>query len=500
MDNLDYLKPGFDLSSLRVVDLRQVLHDNDVSFRSSVNKQQLIKLVREEVIAKASQTTRHSEIPKKGKEALDNLSSDNADLNADLKKTPARTFRSPAKKSESVRSSPKKKAARSRSPSSSHLNEVTLSEPEAETQISRSPSKSAKTLSSKHQKSTPLKSRKLAQKIHSPIDTAGHLQPDVAMLNAQSGVKRISKSSTRPENGPRRSFSPKNPFQSNLLGGDENVLRQVMPNYSSKSDETEMSENDIRRCPPAYEPFMRDVSSLKASPAFETILRKSFSPESTSKSAPKPSITDLTLKDNSSAHESIKSETTAKMQHDVRNNKRKVERSILQNVLLAIILVTITLSFAIFREQKICIGYCGPTEGSDELTNLLPLSFRPDCAACPLHGICGNKLELNCEEGYRVDDQTLLGRLGLSFVAPWNRFCARDRSTSMKVEMVKNQISSTLKNHADNLKDGADTDLGIEVEKLKRKISELKTVRNTIFLQSVNDIFRMMYPRMRYQT
>lgn len=58
MDRSDFLEPGFDPSSLKVAELRGILHGHEVSFPSSAKKADLIQLFNENIVPKAADLLR----------------------------------------------------------------------------------------------------------------------------------------------------------------------------------------------------------------------------------------------------------------------------------------------------------------------------------------------------------------------------------------------------------------------------------------------------------
>jgi Man1-Src1p-C-terminal domain/HeH/LEM domain len=84
LDDLDYLSPGFDLTTLTVPRLRAILVNHDVSYPSSAKKAQLITIFEQEVLPKARKLLRDRERVRRTSAGITDMSSQsNSEANDD---------------------------------------------------------------------------------------------------------------------------------------------------------------------------------------------------------------------------------------------------------------------------------------------------------------------------------------------------------------------------------------------------------------------------------
>src|SRR5271156_2394387 len=83
-EELEYLQPGFDLNTLKVANLRNILVKHDVEFPSSAKKAELIQLVTDGVLPKRKKLlAAHARVKRTSKGIIDVPSSQESTIDGD---------------------------------------------------------------------------------------------------------------------------------------------------------------------------------------------------------------------------------------------------------------------------------------------------------------------------------------------------------------------------------------------------------------------------------
>ncbi|KAJ8603447.1 hypothetical protein MRB53_042144 [Persea americana] len=518
IESNEYLDPAFDSQSLKVVELRRIFFEHDVDFKTTAKKAELVQIFNEEIRPRAKDLLRSKTSPAKSSNKVETVggaspvvlptttprrgpgrprknAANESDEPTTVKKEPstARKASAPATGRKSVgrpRKHPKpesdeesstpatnKRHASSRSKSAASADETTATEDEVEDKKPKSEKRSfASTFSSLN----PFQSG-------SPPTSASPAK------RRQTAVPNSTQKLSPPKKADRRKTDiPLTPSSlSSAAGTDEVEMNFAHP------EKTPKNLNPFKN----RESFMPSVSSLKASPAFQSAAQR--------------------RKENDLARNQLRGSDADEDEHVVTSQKagrktvstsrakKQLVRAVdshpikeaLQWLLLLSVLLTLAYGAERYRQEKLSAGYCGvdslpvvPPPHASELERAIHW-LRPQCTPCPPHGVCSPGFQLRCEDEFVKKEHPL----SLSGYLPISGHCEPDTEKLRKIQIVANEIIETLRDRTANAECGYATtptssEVGMSRDELKavlqqKKSSSISTEQfETLFSHAIDDI------------
>jgi hypothetical protein len=118
---------------------------------------------------------------------------------------------------------------------------------------------------------------------------------------------------------------------------------------------------------------------------------------------------------------------------------------LLSRGLLAIAIVFLACFGQLWRQEKFTVGYCGIGSPSDRIAGMdIPEwadVLRPSCETCPQHAICRSDLKTDCEKGFVLKHHPL----SLGGLLPLPPTCEADGETAKRVKAVADRIVDELR-------------------------------------------------------
>ena len=426
LDDMDYLSPSFDPTSLTIPKLRSIFVEHDISFPASAKKPQLIDIFTRELVPRSRKILAARErVRRTSKGITDMPSSQEGTVNGEqdddtssmpppalphaTKRKPRQTSRIMVDDGDSAPSGGRTSSSRKRS--SKHARS---SDTETDQRVDT-------------QRSSPRRNRRSGStptlKVEEPDDPA-----------------------TRP---PMRSsaFSDENPFQSGsspliatearrksaVSGGDRRKSlskRRKTAGVPSTEESTHKKEDGI--LVPSSKTFNIPTSRvrgtrIKQEPSDGLEAGEEFSPEETLE---------------------LVRERARNGERDILppRRKRPLKPSLVPKSAPWVILTSLLSGYALwFRQEKLAVGYCGVGRPSAALSNVqLPqwASFlQPTCELCPPHAYCYERMETRCERDFVLNPHPL----SLSGIVPLPPTCEPDGEKARRVKAVADRAVEELR-------------------------------------------------------
>ena len=447
-DELNYLAPDFDPTSITIPRLRSILVAYNVPYPSSAKKAQLVQLFKENVSPKAKGVlAAHSRTKRSDKGITDIPSSQEDDI--------IKTEEDPTdSKLSSVR-----KVARRNGRKSPKL--------EAEGHLSSLPATNSKP--SKKQVSEP---RQITGKHGRASDLTASAQPASRRSRPNHGQQHEGQMDGMLENAEATTaespFSTDNPFQrSSSPLVPESVKEKRRKTDGAPENRQRMKEKTSRRKTASSLPQNRDYNvSVPSSRNFE------------------PSVSSIQKFDrNRNYNEPIAGEEMDKSGLSDKPYKaiprlpksNKYSYGAMKVAPWAITFAMIAGFGTFWRQEKLRLGYCGLEAPSTSLGGVqIPdwASFlRPQCEPCPQHAYCYPELHTVCENGF-VEVPHPLSLRGLVPLPPT---CEPDTDAMIKVKRVADRAVEQLRERNAKWECGESTDgNGNRIDSAAISESELK--------------------------
>jgi Man1-Src1p-C-terminal domain/HeH/LEM domain len=396
-DDLSYLQPGFNPSTLTVARLRSILLTHGINYSSSAKKGDLIQVFNDELTPRAKKIlSAHRRIQRSSRGIEDAASSVASTIDADEEEMPPPKS-SPVKRG---RGRPRKTE---RSPTDDE-SEQTL--------VTPAPPSTAKKVRSKSAKNK--ERRTVSRTATTPAARQSEdSDPDT--------WKRYGKDSP---------FSAENPFQS---GGssppDPQTTKRRRTDGPTPGDDKKHRASSSRRKTDntsvlRHSSTVVDVpiavaqDGVEAGEEFEPSERAELELERTS-------------------------DNTAVI--PVRRSRARGGNGILLPLVTGLLVALLSVPAYFWRQEKLQVGYCGIGHQSDLIGGVeIPEwaeKLRPTCEPCPQHGICFHNLETKCEKGFVLKQHPL----SLGGIVPLPPTCEADGETPRRVKYVADAILDQLR-------------------------------------------------------
>ncbi|KAK9454828.1 Man1-Src1p-C-terminal domain-containing protein [Dipodascopsis uninucleata] len=456
MDDLSYLEPGFDPSTLKVPELRRMLVLHEVQFPSSAKKAMLVDLFKEHISSKSSAILAARANEKQNSTAIldANLSSAISTSTPQVPKT--RSSRRPRSSSiKSIRKSLAKEKERTKEA------EDTTTEEEKPTEesivVKRTPSRSRKSLTStktpKAEPRTEGKNEVLRETIHiqePTVESEIHFSQDNPFQTPTSSIRGRKKSSIG-----RKSSAPASEHRVSPPQADLRLQQQYL-----------------------HEPSPSRAIRYQLSPEPQTPLFSSdMFTQRTHFSELSPDVV------NHISDGDIPSavyETDEATENDRRSSKLLGRSSYtfpLTVFLSWIIVVGLLSAFMWWRSEKFKLGFCEvlhDTSYQDENSILanIPLALRPECTPCPAHARCFEDFKLECDSEF-MPKYSIWSFGGLLPIPP---SCVPDTQKVQRASILMDAALDLLRERYALVEcDGKDNDPTLPVVDVQEKLYRMKS-------------------------
>ena len=457
-DELAYLSPSFDPSSLTMPKLRNVLMSHNISYPASAKKPQLVDIFNQNLKPKARKLlAARDRVRRTSRGITDMPSSLEGNSDGDNDEDIAGSMLPPPNRNISRR-------RKSRIGDRVSMETSTIESP-AKTPASRKSS-------SKHARPSDTETDHEIESKGPPVR-----KPRNSKVEAQTKSRGSADGAVRP---PMRgsAFSDENPFQSGSspLAPDENRRKSAgIIKDRRKSSSSRRTTEGV----PSSAKGQQDRVLVPTSRTFE--LPVSRLKQSTQGSRPNDGVE---IGENFTPEEQLElvreRARNGEAESLLPRKKRPQTSSVIPRSAPWVIFIAVLGGYATWwRQEKLAVGYCGIGRPSLALLDMqIPgwaSALQPTCEPCPQHAICFERMETKCEHDFILKTHPL----SLGGLVPLPPTCEPDSEKVQRIKTVADRAVEELrerKAHAEcgNLIDdeGKQIPVEIEVEKLKEKVAQ----------------------------
>lgn len=442
-DELEYLSPSFDPSSLTVPRLRGILMSYDISYPSSAKKSDLIDIFTQELLPRARKIlAARSRIKRSSRGITDMPSSQEGTVNGDGDDD-----------STSMPPPVVPPASRSKSRKSDRTERnLTVGEDEVARTPRNGASSGGKLRPNKHAR---------------PSDTETDMETP-----RRSSVRKTRRSEALPTVESRPSedatvrpplgesvFSHDNPFQSGSspLARTESRRRSAgLSNERRKSSSARRRTDGVARAG-TTKIKQEDGIVVPSVEVFEIPLNRISKPKLEAKEEEVEEEEDgVVAGEEFTPQEQLElvRARAANGERDIlppRKKKRTRKSSGVPTSAPWVIILTLFMGYALWwRQEKLQTGYCGIGRSSDALSNVqIPewaTILLPQCEPCPRHAICSENLETTCDQDFVLKPHPL----SLGGLLPLPPTCEPDGEKARRVKAVADRAIESLRERRAN--------------------------------------------------
>jgi hypothetical protein len=467
-DELEYLAPGFDPSTLTVPRLRSILVSHDISYSASAKKSQLIDIFNEKLVPRSRKLLKERAKVRRTSAGIETVpSSQESTATADEDEVPSLPVADTrSKRSRSTRAStyesledptPRKTPGRRR---------TTRTPAEVETPVAEPPTVGPSARSSR--KST-------------------------AVLD----VKNEDFETPKPKTLDESPFSNDNPFQS---GSSPLVQTEKRRKSESRKTESSVRKSTSRRRK-TEEPYIKqeDADDFGVPTSSKTVqLPVSSLRKSSVKKEPHATV-EAGEEFTEEEQRALTREGDARNDLTTSRSRRRIRKAKQNNTLRHATTMILTVLLGIYavwwRKEKIEVGFCGVGKPATTLANLqVPewLDFlQPQCESCPQHAYCYYDMEVRCERGF----VQRLHPLSLGGLIPLLPTCEPDGEQARKVQAVADRAVEELRDRRAKFECGELSEDGTKVKTVEIPESSLKATvsakrRRTMTDEEFEDLWK----------
>lgn len=440
-DEMEYLSPSFDPSSLTVPRLRAILVSHDISYPASAKKSQLIDIFARDLVPRSRRIlAARSRIKRTSRGIIDMPSSQEGTVDGDG--------------DDDTGSMPPPLApptSRARSRKSDRI--------AGEDKVANSSLNGASSIG--RQRST-----KHARPSDTETDMETPRRPSVRR-SRRSEVTPIVQSKlsedppTRPQLG-QSVFSHENPFQS---GSSPLTPTESRRRSAGVSNERRKSSSARRRTEGVVRAGTSKIKQedgivVPSVKTFEVPLARSSKP----KLEPEEEDDGVEAGEEFTPQEQLElvRARAANGERDIlppRKTKRTQKSSVVPKSAPLMILLTLFVGYAMWwRQEKLQVGYCGIGRSSDASSGLQTLewagAFLPQCEPCPQHAVCYDNLATTCDQDFVLKPHPL----SLGGLVPLPPTCEPDGEKARKVKAVADRAIEDLRDRRAKWECGTLTD------------------------------------------
>lgn len=519
IDNYEYLEPSFDPQVLRIAELRRIFYEHNIDFKTSAKKAELIQIFNEDIKPHGAEILRARRDPARYSNKIEEVG---------VPQSPAVFAQSPTK-------TPRRGPGRPR--------KHPLPEDEASFAAKKEPGTAKKSVGRPRKvpkletddTPTPEKTTSKAPAASSRKTEKSERASSPELPSHQGGgvLKRTSQLLEDLHDSANSSFSSLNPFQSDSSpppASSPSKRRQTaIPNSTQKlapplakaarrktdlpvtpsSISSVPGTNDIEitftrtgRTPSIpssvrkQERFMPSISSLKASPAFQTAAQKRKE-NSLASNQLLSSNTDHEFTDDDVEHEEDlvhDDSLTPARKLLSKHNPSSSLKDFLKLATISSLVAGTAFGANLYRNEKFKAGYCGvdsypvttPVGASD--WDMLVHRVVPQCVPCPPHAICRPGFRMICEDEF----QKVYPPASLGGLLPVSPVCVPDTEKLQRIRIVAEEIVQTLRDRTASVECGYETapvdgNIAMSAEELKAALSAKKS--STITAEQFDVLF-----------
>ncbi|KAL9623658.1 MAG: hypothetical protein Q9160_002114 [Pyrenula sp. 1 TL-2023] len=453
-EDLGFLQPGFDLSSLTVPKLRSILVSYDIPYPASAKKPQLIQLMQTELLPKAKKILNARSRTKASAKGIVDVPSSQESTQESTQDESDRGELMPPPPVPRTPSRGRKKRNTDIAPTIETEEEAPRTA--RKTPGRRSTAKHARASSTETETHTDTSIRPSARKTRksqagaTPVVEAA--APHVKITEPDFAIKReFADTDESP-------FSTDNPFQSGSSPSSRDRRRSKdMKRRSAGTSSVDRRKSSSKQrqttSPPTTVPIKQeDGIAVPSRKTFEFPVSRFQQPESDS-----PKIKEEEI----SPSEEFTPEAQLELVRDraaegyssrdmIPSRKtRKRQTSSFAKTIPWTLLLLLTTSFAYYwRGEKLEIGYCGvgkPTWSITQSTAKLPQwvndALQPTCEPCPQHAYCYADFEARCDKDFVLKPHPL----SLGGLVPLPPTCEPDSEKLRKMTSVANRAIEELR-------------------------------------------------------
>ena len=425
-DELEYLQPSFDPSSVTVPKLRNILMTHDIRYPASAKKPELIDVFNMELRPRARKLLAARDRVRRTSQGITYVPSSQEDSVDD--ESEGRTSMPPPP----IPNTPKRRKSRKsvRAASEDRIDEEPTAKSGATGQRS----------SSKRSQSSDPESEPNANWSHSG-------RPRKRASSPSASQKPIKETLQRPPLG-ESAFSDDNPFQSGSSPLAPEADRRKTTGSSSKSKPR--TPTDRRKTDGAtLTSAARDsAAGAKVSTTHSVGIPVSSLKQGRVKSPPQAELEPGEEFTPEEQQELLKEEQNV-VRADGSTRRIKMSTGKSGNVPKSfpwVVLTALLGGYATwYRQEKLAVGYCGIGHPSDAISSIeIPEwadVLRPTCELCPQHAICYENLETKCEEGFLLQYHPL----SLGGIVPIPPSCEPDDEKARKIKNVADRAVEKLR-------------------------------------------------------
>ena len=418
-EDLEYLSPGFDPTTLTVPRLREILVSHDIGYPASSKKAQLIDIFNEKLVPKARRILNaRAKVRRTSTGITDVPSSQEASVDGEYDDVPP------------IKETPAPSTARSRKSRSAR---ASTDDTVAESTTSKASGRRRTTKTPTVAESAAVHSTEIAR----PTAHRGR-------RSAAPEVKVEDEATLRPGSNDESPFTSDNPFQSGSSPLVQTELRRK--SAGRKGDRKSTSSRRQTEEPVRVKEEVEENGSLvPTSRTYEM-------PVKTSRGPTKKEEDEDTLEPGeeftAEEQQALIQEGVARGEVDVLGARRKPTKksgSTLKTAPVAILAALLASYAAWWRKEKIEVGYCGVGKPATTLIDLqvpeLLTALQPQCEPCPLHAYCYADMEARCEQDFVLRYHPI----SLGGLVPIPPTCEPDGEKARKVKTVADKAVEELR-------------------------------------------------------
>lgn len=407
-DELYYLQPDFNLTSLTIPKLRGILVQHDISWSSSAKKAELVQLVEDEILPKAKKLLRERERVRRTSRGITDVSSQDSTVGGEDDSNGRELMPPP----------PAPKTPRSRKSKTNLADTTPSTSRRSKTPTSRKSSARAR-MSDTETDGEPLRpsARKTRKSTPGP-------QPVVAPTVKLEEPRRVKR-----ETG-ASPFSEDNPFQQGSSPTSDSRRKSSAhrkstgrPSSSRRRDTTSpaiKSEDDGHT---SYQFPVQQLQSRDYVPVTEE-----FTPDAAQEVAQEDQL------------------APRRTQALVRRKKQPTS-PVTKNLSLAALMTVLAALAGWYRQEKLNVGYCGvgapqwSLASNPNIPSWVHENLQPVCEPCPQHAICFPNMEVQCEQDFVLSQHPL----AVGGVVPMPPTCEPDSEKERRIKAVADKAVEELR-------------------------------------------------------
>jgi hypothetical protein len=433
-DELFYLQPGFDLNSLTVPRLREILVRHDIAYTGSAKKPQLIQIVTDDLLPRSKKLLAQRARTKRTSKGITDVPSSQESTVSD----------------DDAELMPPPKTPRSRKSKSNISGSDGATETPATTRRSRTPGTRKSTAKHPRQSDTETdveKPQASARKTRKSVPGPTPVRHATA-VQIEEPERRVKRESIEAGESP---FSDDNPFQSG--SSPSNDYRRVS---STSRTRKSLGTSADRRKSGSRRRSSKLPTDLKQEDGITAPSRSTFEfPVSRLASEPASDGVDATEEFTSEEAQELQVSRAAsgKLVRTPggtlvrRTKKKKPAGTIAKTAPWVIITALVGAVGGWYRNEVVNIGYCGVGQARWSLaenTHIPPWiheNLEPECLPCPQHAICFPDMVVTCENDYVLKPNLL----SVGGILPFPPICEADGEKARRIRVVADRAVETLR-------------------------------------------------------